>query len=84
MTCVICKQASPVSDTTTMTFSRGGSTIVIRDVPARVCPNCGEAYVDSHIARDLMAVAQRARQAGAQVALLTYPEAMACAAPAGA
>lgn len=28
-----------------MTLERGGSVIVIKDVPAEVCENCGEYYL---------------------------------------
>ena len=46
MTCLICKAAEPVQGTTTVTLERGELTLVIKEVPALVCPNCGEDYVD--------------------------------------
>ena len=52
MKCVICKRAKTEAGTTTLTFfrpPRGRSndlTIVLKRVPAQVCSNCGEAYVD--------------------------------------
>ena len=42
MICVYCKTADPTSGRTTVTFDREGVTIVIRNVPARSCPQCGE------------------------------------------
>ena len=45
MKCVVCKQAETRPGVTTVTFERGDSTFVVREVPAQVCPNCGEDYV---------------------------------------
>jgi YgiT-type zinc finger domain-containing protein len=33
--------------TTTVTLTRGETTIVIREVPAQICTICGEDYVDA-------------------------------------
>ena len=46
MKCVICKKASTKPRTTTVTFERGCLTMVVKCVPAQVCPNCGEAYIN--------------------------------------
>jgi YgiT-type zinc finger domain-containing protein len=37
----------------TITLTHGDSTIVIRQVPAHICATCGEASLDSEIAREL-------------------------------
>ena len=47
MICVYCKTGDPTSGRTTVTFDREGVTIVIRNVPARICPQCGEQYFDA-------------------------------------
>jgi YgiT-type zinc finger domain-containing protein len=41
MTCRICKQSLTEPGHTTVTLERGDLTLVARDVPAIVCPNCG-------------------------------------------
>ena len=46
MKCVICKHGETKEGTTTVTFDRDGMTLVVKDVPAQVCTNCGEDYVD--------------------------------------
>ena len=53
MRCVICRQAETIPGTTTMSLTRGDATLVMRDVPAQVCPNCGEDYVDEGVAAAL-------------------------------
>ena len=42
MKCVICKHGETKDGTTTIILEREGSTIVFKDVPAKICDNCGE------------------------------------------
>ena len=72
MKCLICKQAFTQEGTTTVTLERGCLTMVVKCVPAQVCPNCGEAYVDEAVAEDLLNTAEQAAQAGAQVEVRQY------------
>ena len=67
MTCVICKEGEVVAGTTTVTLERGHTTVVIKSVPARVCMNCGEEYVDETTTRQLMTIADAAARTGVQV-----------------
>ena len=47
MICVICKNGETEPGTTTSTLERNGLVLLIRDIPAKVCNNCGESYIDS-------------------------------------
>ena len=58
--------------TTTVTLERGNLTLVIKGVPARVCPNCGEEYVDESVAEQLLKTAEAEARAGAQVEIREY------------
>ncbi|HHR85384.1 MAG TPA: YgiT-type zinc finger protein, partial [Candidatus Acetothermia bacterium] len=42
-------------------------TLVIRNVPAEVCENCGEAYVDEITSREILHCAEEAASAGVMV-----------------
>ena len=53
-------------------LERNGATLVFRDVPAEVCPNCGEDYVDEAVTRALMQSAEDMVASGAQVDIRTY------------
>lgn len=77
MTCVICKQGQAKPGKTTVTLERNGMTLVFKDVPARVCDNCGEAYVDDHVSSVLLSAAQEAAHAGVQVDVREFTEASA-------
>jgi YgiT-type zinc finger domain-containing protein len=72
MTCVICKNGETRPGTATVTLEREGATVVIKRVPARVCKNCGEEYVDEGITARLLKTAEEAVRAGVQVDVRTY------------
>lgn len=67
MKCVICKQGETQPGKVTVTLERENMTLVIKGVPAKICQNCGEAYIDETISADLLANAEKALQAGVQV-----------------
>jgi YgiT-type zinc finger domain-containing protein len=67
MKCVICKHGETHPGKTTVTLECGGATLVVKAVPAQICDNCGEAYVDEQITRQLLGTAEEARGAGVQV-----------------
>ncbi len=67
MRCIICKQADTVEGNATVTLERDGLTFVVKRVPARVCPNCGEEYVEDKITSQLLEDAEEMVRAGAQV-----------------
>lgn len=70
--CLICKCSSTQPGASTVTLERGSLTLVVKDVPSRVCPNCGEAYIDEDTMRKLLATAEAEVQAGAQVEVRYY------------
>jgi YgiT-type zinc finger domain-containing protein len=72
MKCVICKQAETRPGKATVTLERDGATLVIKGVPARVCPNCGEEYVEEEITERLLQTAEEAARAGVQVDIREY------------
>jgi len=47
-------------------------TLVVKDVPARICTNCGEDYVDENVAREIMEMAGRMAKSGALVDVRRY------------
>ena len=67
MKCLICRSGETQPGMTTVTLERGSATLVFKRVPAQVCENCGEAYVDEDITRQVMQTAKDAARAGVQV-----------------
>ncbi|HZD55595.1 MAG TPA: type II toxin-antitoxin system MqsA family antitoxin [Anaerolineales bacterium] len=72
MKCVVCKQAETRPSTTSVLLERDGRTLVIKNVPARVCENCGEAYVDEKVTDELLEQAEELVQTGTQVEIRQY------------
>jgi len=72
MKCVVCKHGETRPGKTTVTLERGGVTLVIKNVPARICDDCAEAYVDEEITRQLLGTAEEALRAGVQVDVREY------------
>ncbi len=72
MKCVICKHGEAQPGTATVTLERGNLTLVIKRVPARVCQNCGEEYVDEETTFQLLKTAEDVAQADAQVDIREY------------
>ena len=71
MKCVICKKGETKAGAVTVTLDKNGTTLVFKGVPARVCANCGEEYVDGNITARLLKSAAAA-QAGIQVEIRQY------------
>jgi YgiT-type zinc finger domain-containing protein len=45
---------------------RPGITLVLKNVPAEVCSNCGEAYVSEDVSRQALAIADEAAKVGVE------------------
>ena len=72
MKCVICKYGETAPGFATLTLTRNAMTLVVRDVPASVCDNCGEEYVESEITERLLETAEHAARNGVQVEVRSY------------
>ena len=72
MNCVVCKHGETHQCLTTVTLTRGSTTVVFRDVPAQVCDNCGEEYIDEEVTARLLAIAEDAARSGVQVDVRDY------------
>lgn len=72
MRCVICKHGETRPGETTLTLTRDALTLVVKHVPAQVCDNCGEAYVDEATTARLLGAAEAAAEAGVQVEVRDY------------
>ena len=66
------KQGETRPGKTTVVLQRDGATVVINDVPAQVCENCGEEYVDEWVAESVLASAEASARAGVRVEICDY------------
>ena len=72
MRCVICKHGDTRASTTRVSLERGDTVLVVRRVPANVCENCGEAYIDAIAFDRLQRMLDEAAGAGIQVEVREY------------
>ncbi len=67
MKCPICKKGETAPGTATITLERGGLTLVVKAVPAQVCDNCGEEYVDEATSAELLGKVEAEARAGTEL-----------------
>ena len=72
MTCFICKTGTPKEGTTTVPLERGETVVIIKDVPARVCENCGEYYISDQVSKRMYARAEEAVKRKVKLEVLHY------------
>ena len=72
MKCVVCKKGETKVGKTTITLEKDGATLVFKGVPASVCANCGEEYVDGEITARLLKSAEDSARLGVQVEIRQY------------
>ena len=72
MNCILCKHGETRPGFATVTLTRDSMTLIVKDVPASVCDNCGEEYVESEITARLLETAENAAKDGVEVAVRSY------------
>lgn len=70
--CPICRNGSLEEGHTTVVLERGETTLVFKDVPARVCETCGEAFVSAAVNADVLKKANLAMGRGVTLELVRY------------
>jgi YgiT-type zinc finger domain-containing protein len=64
--CALCG-GNRISGTATFSADRGGVVVVIRDVPATICDQCGEEWFEDGVVQALQESVEGARSRGAQI-----------------
>ncbi|MGH8550877.1 MAG: type II toxin-antitoxin system MqsA family antitoxin [Methylococcales bacterium] len=72
MKCTICKTGQTHPGLTTVTLQRKEAVVVIRGVPAEICEDCGEYYLDEATARRVYADAEAATRRRVDVEIKRY------------
>lgn len=72
MKCMICKHGETENGFTTVTLEKNGSTIVFKHVPALICDNCGEKYIEDKITSELLTSAKEIIENGVEVDIREY------------
>ena len=72
MKCMICKHGETKLGTTTVTLEKDRTTIVFKEVPAHICDNCGEKYIDDDVTKELLKRAREIANRGVEVDIRKY------------
>ncbi|WP_431213848.1 type II toxin-antitoxin system MqsA family antitoxin [Puia sp. P3] len=67
MECALCKVGTTEKGTVTVTLERNGSIVLIKNVPAEVCTNCGHYYLSEDTTRAIMQTGNDAIEKGAEL-----------------
>ncbi len=69
---MICKHGETKKGITTVTLEKDNSTIVFKEVPAHICDNCGEKYIDDSTTKELLNKARKIVKSGVEVDIRKY------------
>lgn len=72
MKCVICKMGETSPGQVTVTLQRGELTVLIKNVPAQICENCGEYYLSDDITDQVLKQAEASAAKNAEVEILRF------------
>ena len=72
MRCVICQHGETQAGFVTVTLERDESIVIIKQVPAEVCDNCGEYYLSDTLTEQVLKRAEIAVINGAEVEIIRY------------
>ncbi|MEI6050890.1 MAG: type II toxin-antitoxin system MqsA family antitoxin [Bacteroidota bacterium] len=67
MECVICKNGNAFNGFTTVTLEQNNSVVIIKEVPALICNNCGHFYLSEELATKVLAIAQETVRKGIEI-----------------
>lgn len=72
MECVICKNGIMQDGYVTVTLQRGESVIIIKNVPALVCENCGEYTLSEPVSSRVMEIAEESVSKHVEIEVLQF------------
>lgn len=72
MICLICNEAETLPGRTSVLLGRDELRLTFHNVPARICPQCGEAYAEETVTMHLLRQAESLALAGAKVETMEY------------
>jgi len=72
MKCMFCKHGVTCPGNVTVSLNRGDTVVVIKDVPADICENCGEYFLSEEATEQVLSRAEDAVRKGAELEILRY------------
>ncbi|CAN2042835.1 Type II toxin-antitoxin system MqsA family antitoxin [Candidatus Magnetomoraceae bacterium gMMP-15] len=72
MKCLLCKTGKTYKGHATVTLNRDETVVVIKQVPAEICENCGEYYLSEQMTQFVLERAEDAVEKGAEVEIFRF------------
>ena len=72
MTCVICKTGQYHEGKTTVVIIKEETSVIIKDVPAFICNQCGEYILSEEVTDIILKMAYEAYSKGAEVEIRKF------------
>jgi YgiT-type zinc finger domain-containing protein len=72
MRCTLCKHGETKPGKVTVTLQRDETTVIVKDVPAEVCENCGEYYLEVTVTDRIFIMAEEAVRNHAEVKIIRF------------
>lgn len=70
MECTICKNGTTEKGHVTVKLEKGGTILLIKEVPADVCTNCGHYYLSSEMTKLVLEKGKEAYDKGAELEVM--------------
>ncbi|MFC4875033.1 type II toxin-antitoxin system MqsA family antitoxin [Negadavirga shengliensis] len=67
MECTLCKNGSTEKGHVTVTLEKGETIVLIKNVPAEVCTDCGHYYLSSEMTKLVLEKGNEAYKKGAEL-----------------
>jgi YgiT-type zinc finger domain-containing protein len=72
MECVICKNGTTTNGFVNVPIVREDKIIFFKNIPAQICNNCGEYYLDNDIAKEIYFKANERMNQGVEMEVTQY------------
>ena len=72
MICTVCREAHTANGLTSIQFERDEFRAAVHQIPALVCPACGESYLEEGIVAELLKRVQQIMAEGEMDIVLEY------------
>lgn len=72
MNCPLCKMGMMKPGYTTVVLNRGDATVIFKHVPALVCDDCGEYFLDEITTKEIYQRADTSFESGQEISIATF------------
>ena len=72
MICAICKTGQYKEGLTTVVLTKNDSAVIIKQVPALVCDQCGEYILSNDITKQILSIAEEAYANGTELEIRRF------------